>query len=156
MGLFSFVAAAGRLLGIGKAEATQDASHPVPPPPDAAAVQAELTRLGVAPADLQVTVEGDRVRLAGTAPDAATRERMILAAGNVAGIAAVEETVTTAAPAPDPVFHTVVRGETLSKIAQQHLGNANKYPAIFEANKPMLTNPDKIYPGQVLRIPAQG
>jgi len=52
------------------------------------------------------------------------------------------------------VFHTVVRGETLSKIAQQHLGNANKYPAIFDANNPILTNPDKIYPGQVLRIPA--
>ncbi|WP_431284091.1 peptidoglycan-binding protein LysM [Humitalea sp. 24SJ18S-53] len=155
MGLFSFVAAAGRLLGIGGSEATQDASRPPPAPPTAEAVQAELTRLGVAPADVTVRVEGDRVHLGGTAPDAETRERMILAAGNVAGIAAVEEAVTTATPAPAPVFHTVVRGDTLSKIAQQHLGNANKYPAIFEANKPMLTHPDKIYPGQVLRIPPQ-
>ena len=46
-----------------------------------------------------------------------------------------------------------VLGDTLSKIAKQHYGNAMKYPVIFEANKPMLEHPDKIYPGQVLRIP---
>jgi nucleoid-associated protein YgaU len=48
----------------------------------------------------------------------------------------------------------VVRGDTLSKIAKQFYGDAMKYPAIFEANKPMLKHPDKIYPGQMLRIPA--
>ena len=47
----------------------------------------------------------------------------------------------------------MVRGDTLSKIAKQYYGNANAYMPIFEANKPMLTHPDKIYPGQVLRIP---
>ena len=55
----------------------------------------------------------------------------------------------------DAVFHTVVKGDTLSAIAKKTLGNANRYPEIFEANKPMLTHPDKIYPGQVLRIPAK-
>jgi len=50
-------------------------------------------------------------------------------------------------------FHTVVKGDTLSAIAKKHYGSANKYPAIFEANKPMLSDPDKIYVGQVLRIP---
>jgi len=54
------------------------------------------------------------------------------------------------------VFHTVERGDTLSAIARKHLGSANKYPAIFEANKPMLKHPDKTYPGQVLRIPQDG
>ena len=44
-------------------------------------------------------------------------------------------------------------GDTLSKIAREFYGSANKYPVIFEANKPMLSNPDRIYPGQVLRIP---
>jgi len=53
----------------------------------------------------------------------------------------------------DAVFHTVVKGDTLSAIAKKTLGSANKYMAIFEANKPMLSHPDKIYPGQVLRIP---
>ena len=50
-------------------------------------------------------------------------------------------------------FHTVESGDTLGKIAKIFYGNAMKYPVIFEANKPMLTHPDKIYPGQVLRIP---
>lgn len=49
--------------------------------------------------------------------------------------------------------YTVKSGDTLSAIAKAHYGNANKYPLIFEANKPMLKDPDKIYPGQVLRIP---
>jgi nucleoid-associated protein YgaU len=53
----------------------------------------------------------------------------------------------------EPVFHTVVKGDTLSAIAKKTLGNANRYPEIFEANKPMLKHPDKIYPGQMLRIP---
>ena len=51
-------------------------------------------------------------------------------------------------------FHTVEKGDTLSKIAKEAYGDANQYNKIFEANKPMLKNPDQIYPGQVLRIPA--
>ena len=47
----------------------------------------------------------------------------------------------------------MVKGDTLSKVAKEFYGNANKYPVIFEANRPMLSHPDKIYPGQVLRIP---
>ena len=50
--------------------------------------------------------------------------------------------------------YTVQAGDNLSKIAKQFYGNPNKYPVIFEANKPMLKDPDKIYPGQKLRIPA--
>lgn len=52
-------------------------------------------------------------------------------------------------------FYTVKSGDTLSKIAKEFYGEANKYPQIFEANKPMLTHPDKIYPGQMLRIPPE-
>ena len=52
-------------------------------------------------------------------------------------------------------FYTVQKGDTLSKIAKEHYGNANKYQQIFEANTPMLKHPDKIYPGQVLRIPPE-
>jgi nucleoid-associated protein YgaU len=55
--------------------------------------------------------------------------------------------------APEANFYTVVKGDNLSKIAKQFYDNPNKYPVIFEANKPMLSHPDKIYPGQVLRIP---
>jgi nucleoid-associated protein YgaU len=155
MGLHNFIKSAGRLLGIGGASAgaTQDESKPAPPPPAAEAIQAEIQRMGL-PADaVQVQVEGDKVRLTGTAPDAETREKLILAAGNVAGVAGVEEQIATPAPAPEPVFHTVTKGDTLSAIAKKHYGNANAYPRIFEANRPMLSDPDKIYPGQVLRIP---
>ncbi|WP_372604865.1 LysM peptidoglycan-binding domain-containing protein, partial [Actibacterium sp.] len=77
------------------------------------------------------------------------KEKVILAVGNIEGVAAVEDNVTGG----DPVFHTVVKGDNLWKIAEKTLGSGARYPEIFEANKPMLTDPDKIYPGQVLRIP---
>ena len=106
-----------------------------------------------------MTVDGNTAKLSGTAPDAETREKAILAAGNIAGIKQVDEQVQVGgatASGPAPRFHTVVKGETLSGIAKDAYGNANKYPAIFEANKPMLTDPNKIYPGQVLRLPELG
>ena len=155
MGMFSFVKAAGRLLGIGGGDAVQDESKPAPPPPQAEAVAAELKRQGLPADSLQVSVEGDKVKVSGSAPDAATREKLILAAGNIAGVSAVEDQISTNTAEPAAQFHTVVRGETLSAIAKQYYGNANAYPQIFEANKPMLKDPDRIYPGQVLRIPAK-
>jgi nucleoid-associated protein YgaU len=156
MGLFNFIKSAGRLIGLGGHDAVQDESKPAPPPPAADAIRTELERLGLPAQGMDVRVEGDTVRISGAAPDAATREKLILAAGNVAGIGKVEETISTAvASAAEPVFHTVAKGDTLSAIAKQHYGNANKYQAIFEANRPMLKDPDKIYPGQVLRIPPQ-
>lgn len=51
-------------------------------------------------------------------------------------------------------YHDVVSGDTLSGIAKKYYGNANLYMKIYEANRPMLTHPDKIYVGQKLRIPA--
>ena len=94
-----------------------------------------------------VTVEGE-------APDQATREKIVLCCGNVQSVAQVEDKMTVAQPADESQWHTVEKGDTLSKIAKQFYGDANKYPQIFEANKPMLKHPDKIYPGQKLRIPA--
>jgi nucleoid-associated protein YgaU len=52
------------------------------------------------------------------------------------------------------ITYTVKSGDTLSKIAKEHLGDANAYMAIFEANRDQLSDPDKIKPGQVLKIPA--
>jgi nucleoid-associated protein YgaU len=156
MGLFSFITSAGRLLGLGGADAaTQDESKAPPAtPPTAEAIRGELETLGLAPGDLSVEVEGDKVQLGGTVADSATREKLILAAGNVAGIGAVDDRIlVTGTPANDPVLYTVAKGDTLSAIAKKHYGNAAKYPAIFEANRPMLSDPDRIYPGQVLRIP---
>jgi nucleoid-associated protein YgaU len=61
--------------------------------------------------------------------------------------------MVVATPAPEARYHTVEKGDSLSKIAKEMYGDPMKYPAIFEANKPMLKDPDLIYPGQVLRIP---
>ena len=153
MGLFSFIKSAGRVLGMGH-DITQDESKPAPPTPPADAIKTELQGLGFDAPGMDIQVQGDTVTLSGTAPDAATREKMILAAGNVAGVANVQESITTGDAGPEAKFYTVVHGDTLSGIAQKTMGAASKYPAIFEANKPMLKDPNKIYPGQVLRIPS--
>ena len=68
-------------------------------------------------------------------------------------MAQVDERMTVEEQKPQATMYTVQPGDSLSKIAKAHYGNAMKYPVIFEANKPMLEHPDKIYPGQVLRIP---
>ena len=103
--------------------------------------------------ELGVRVDDDKVTLTGEAEDQAQREKIVLLVGNTEGTAQVDDQMTVAKKDPPAVFYTVVKGDTLSKIAKQHYGNANKYPVIFEANKPMLKDPDEIYPGQVLRIP---
>jgi len=156
MGLFSFIKEAGeKLFGTGEAAAAGSA-------PDANAKAAEAIKkyietLKLPVEGLTVAFDGAKsiVTVGGTTPDQATREKVLLAAGNVAGVAEVQDTITVTNPEPEAQFHTVVRGDTLSAIAKKFYGSANKYMVIFEANKPMLADPDKIYPGQVLRIPPQ-
>lgn len=184
MGLFNFLRDVGaKLSGHGGAY-----SAPTPE-----ALQNELKRLGLPADGLSMTVEGDTVHLSGQVKDSETREKIVLAVGNVEGVGKVDDSglqggeptgslagalssmsglpagaagTSSAAGAvhaasPQPVeqgpggsmFYTVQKGDTLSAIAKQHYGNANAYMAIFEANRPMLEHPDRIYPGQVLRIP---
>ena len=140
MGLFSFMKDAGKSLFGGEAKAAE---------PEA--VEKEVAAVGVP--GLKVEIEGDRVTLAGKAETQEAREKAILAAGNIAGVAQVEEAIEVAAAAPESAFHTVEAGDSLWKIAEHRYGDGSKYMAIFEANKPMLSDPDKIYPGQMLRIP---
>jgi nucleoid-associated protein YgaU len=112
-------------------------------------------RLGFGIEDLDIGVDGDLVRVSGKAPSQEIREKTILALGNTAGTARVDDRITVETPEPEAELYTVVGGDSLSKIAKKYYGNPMKYPVIFEANKPMLSHPDKIYPGQVLRIPPQ-
>lgn len=147
MGLWDFVKTAGKALGIGDAEAAE------PPAPDA--LKKEVEDLGLKAEGLTVTVDGDTVKVSGKAASQEEKEKLILAMGNVAGVAKVEDRIETPEPAAEPVFHTVVKGDTLWKISERTLGSGARYKEIFEANKPMLKDPDKIYPGQVLRIPAK-
>lgn len=143
MGLWNFVKDAGKSLFGGKAEAAEAPKEEV--------LKSELKDLGLDTSGVDLKVEGDKVTVSGKAVDAATKEKIILAVGNVGGVAQVETDHDE--DTQDAVFHTVEKGDTLSAIAKKYLGNASRYPEIFEANKPMLTHPDKIYPGQMLRIP---
>lgn len=103
--------------------------------------------------NLDILVSGESATVWGMAADQATREKVLLTIGNTKGIANVDDKMETRAPAPEAKMHTVASGESLSQIAKKYYGDAMKYNVIFDANNPPLTNPDKIYPGQVLRIP---
>lgn len=144
MGLFNFVKEAGEAL----AQAL-NLSHPEAPK----AVQSAIAQHKLGVENVAVQIEGDKIVLSGAATSPEAAEKAILAAGNIKGVAAVESKLTVAQAAPEPRFYTVKPGDTLSKIAKQFYNDVNRYQAIFEANKPMLTHPDKIYPGQALRIP---
>lgn len=137
MGLWNFLKTKGKSL-VGGGET-----------PTAAALQQEVADLGLDAEGLEISVEGDTVTVAGDGVSQEVREKVILAVGNVEGVAAVEAD----AGAAEPVFHTVEKGDTLWAVAQKTLGAGKRYQEIFEANRPMLSHPDKIYPGQVLRIP---
>lgn len=104
--------------------------------------------------DLNIVIENEMAIVSGLAEDQATREKVILVVGNVEGISQVDDKMEVEKEEPESVFHTVERGDTLGKIAEEHYGSSDKYMEIFEANKPLLSEPDKIYPGQVLRIPS--
>ena len=112
-----------------------------------------VTKLGLEVEGLDINMEEGVARIGGIAKDQATRERVVLAVGNLDGIGQVQDEMVVNAPEAEAQFYTVVSGDSLSKIAKKYYGNAMKYPEIFEANKPMLTDPNKIFPGQVLRIP---
>ena len=141
MGLFDFFRRdAGKKLGTADAPKAED-------------IKQELSRLGLDAQGLDIAVQGETVSLKGQAASQEQREKMVLAAGNVHGVAKVDDQLTVAQQTPQSQFYTVASGDTLSKIAKQFYQDANKYPVIFEANRPMLKDPDEIYPGQVLRIP---
>jgi len=165
MSLISFVKEAGeKLFGHGQAQAAMTEAKASPD--DAAKSAAANAAAGDAILDyiksqnlaatgLTVTFDGasSTASVYGVAPDQATKEKIALCAGNVAGVAAVNNLMSVDKSAPEAKYYTVVAGDNLSKISKTQYGDANKYMAIFEANRPMLQNPDKIYPGQVLRIP---
>jgi nucleoid-associated protein YgaU len=112
-----------------------------------------VTGLGLQVTDLKIEFTDGTATVTGKARDQATKERVTLAVGNTEGVSRVNDQMTVGVPEPEAKLYTVKKGDSLSKIAKEVYGDAQKYPQIFEANKPMLTHPDKIYPGQLLRIP---
>ena len=80
-------------------------------------------------------------------------EKIVLCCGNVSGVSQGQQHDERGPKRTGRTYYTVVSGDNLSKISKAQYGDANKYMKIYEANTPMLKHPDKIYPGQVLRIP---
>jgi nucleoid-associated protein YgaU len=145
MSLFSFVKEAGEklidLLSPGNANADEQ-------------LKEHVSKVGLGNPNITATVEGDKIILKGEVASQEEKEKIILAAGNISGVASVDDQITVTGPiAQAAKFVMVEKGDTLSAISKRVYGDPNKYQKIFEANKPLLSHPDKIYPGQVLRIP---
>lgn len=161
MGILDFVKDAGQKLGLGGDEEgakTPDAEvqEYVEEETKANQLWHHVEDLGFEVEDLRVRFDDGTATLTGRASSQEEREKVVLAVGNVAGVRRVDDRLEVENAAPEATFYTVERGDSLSAIAEDHYGDASKYPVIFEANRPMLEDPDKIYPGQVLRIPPQG
>ena len=166
MGMFSFIKEAGeKLFGIGEAKATEEVAKKSPTPVniDAAnkaaadAIANYVAKMNLTAQDLTIGFDGatGTVIVQGMADTQETKEKILLCCGNVKGVEHVQDQLGVKETEAAPQFYTVVSGDTLSKVAKEYYGNANAYMKIFEANKPMLSHPDKIYPGQTLRIPPQ-
>lgn len=119
-----------------------------------------IEQFGLDNPTIKPTVQGNTVVVSGEVASQAEKEKILVALGNIRDVEQVEDHITVAASAvAQPAssvsarFETVRSGDTLSAIAKRVYGDASQYQKIFEANKPMLSHPDKIYPGQVLRIP---
>ena len=150
MGFFDFVSDAGKDV-LGKGD-------------DATAVKEEIeSSFENLPVDgLVVGVETPTITLAGIAQDYPTREKAILIAGNIEGIAQVdaEQLVTleqiseeNVREIPEEIFYNIVKGDTLWEIATKFYDDGSKYTHIVDANLEVIKNADLIYPGQAIRIP---
>jgi len=154
MGLFSFIKDAGaKLFGHEEKKEVETKSIEELNYEKAQRLMQQVKDMGLPVEDLNIVVLEEKALVLGTTPDQATKEKVILVVGNTEGIAEVEDRLEVANPEPEARFYTVKKGDYLSKIAKEMYGDASKYPVIFEANKPMLKDPNLIYPGQVLRIP---
>ncbi len=170
MGLFDFASTVGAKIFGSSAPKAEEAY---------VSLKEHVAKTGIHADGLKFTLKNGVVVAEGQVPDQATKEKVILIVGNVQGVSQVDDQLAIAGAAPaapaapagaaasgggggaakpaegwTSSTYTVVKGDTLSAIAKKVYGNANKYPVIFEANKPMLKDADHIYPGQVLRIPA--
>ncbi|MDX9946610.1 MAG: peptidoglycan-binding protein LysM [Bacteroidales bacterium] len=150
MGLISFIKNAGDKLFKSEEKREQEKAD---------MILTHIKKFGFDTSDIQIKVDDDKVILMGSVDNINDKNKVIVTAGNVEGIAKVDDWLVVknppvvAPPPPEKQYYTVKKGDYLSKIAKEVYGDAKKYNVIFEANKPMLKDPDLIYPGQVLVIP---
>ena len=146
MGLFDFI---------------RDLGKKVMPGREAEEIQADITKLlGDRVENLSVAYSGGTVKLGGQVDSQATKEKVVLLAGNVKSVEKVDDVglnvkpaaVAPKEPEPEFTFYTIVSGDSLWKIAAKFYGNGAKWNTLFEENKDVIQNPDLIYPGQVIRV----
>lgn len=155
MGMFDFLTDAGeQILAQKKAEQEKSLEQLSQEAADAILAHVEQQNLGLEDLKVSFSPAEGLVSLSGRAPNQEASEKAALAAGNIKGVSKVENQLEVAQKGEEARYHEVKKGETLSHIAKEYYGNANEYNKIFEANKPMLSSADNIYPGQKLRIPA--
>lgn len=119
-------------------------------------IREHIIEAGVGIRDFKVFFTAGVVTLEGEVDSKAANEKAVLIAGNVAGVADVLSNLKVAADAPkepEVEFYVIKAGDTLGKIAKRVYGDAMQYPKIFEANKEVIKDPDKIFVGQKIRIP---
>ncbi len=157
MGLFSFLKGAGAKIfnkneeeEVKKAPTTADADRLKKD-----AMMRAVQALNLPVSNLTLDVDDDKVTVYGVAETQVARELVVLTLGNNMGVSSVDDRMSVVKEEPQATFYEVKKGDSLSKIAKEHYGDAMKFNAIFEANKPMLKDPNLIYPGQMLRIPKQ-
>lgn len=155
MGIFDFVKNAGEKIGIGKDEPVEvnSAAEELAELKQAQMLQRVVSGMDLPIKNLNIEFDDGVATIKGTAETQAAKEHAILFVGNVNGVGRVNDQMDVETPEPEAEFYTVKSGDSLSKIAKEFYGDPMKYNVIFEANTPMLKNPDLIYPGQVLRIP---
>ena len=156
MGLFSFLKGSGAKIFDKKEEEKAKAASAA----DAErmkkdAMMRAVNELKLPVKNLSLDIQDDTVVVYGEAETQVAKELVILTVGNNVGVSNVDDRMSVVKVEPEATFYEVKSGDTLSKIAKAHYGDPMKYNSIFEANKPMLKDPDKIYPGQMLRIPKQ-
>ena len=152
MGLFDFAKdfSAGigaKVFGVGDADASEQ-------------IYQHLVDNNLGIFDFKVSMENEEVCVEGRCTSAAAKEKVILAEGNMKGVSSVNADAVTipdeelaAAEAANVEYYTIVSGDTLWGISSKFLGNGSKYMEIFEANKEVILDPDKIFVGQKIRIP---
>lgn len=157
MGLFSFIKDAGKKIFGSKEEKKKEQPELTDEQIQDQQVDALLKYIkdyNIEINDLGVRfITDDELEITGQVATKADYEKVGLITGNILGIAKVDNQITFSGEGADSQTYTIVKGDTLWKIATEFYGDGSKYPSIVEANQPMITNPDEIYPGQVLRIP---
>lgn len=146
MGLINFIKEAGEKLWHSESSAAEKKEK----------INAHLNGLNLPGAsNIDVNVDEKGVAsLTGNVDTQQTADKLVVAAGNIDGVSDVNNALTVSSPAPSAQYYTVQSGDTLGAISRRYYGSANHYQAIFESNQPMLSSPDKIYPGQKLIIPS--